>query len=329
MSAGSTFREVKEEKKNKRRGRIFAIIFGCVIVALAFIPFSKIEQEKEPMAIQIALDYYEPEPIPEPEVEEVPFEESGSSEPNDPLGDTEEAMEQEAAPVETPDPEPVPDPVPEPTPEPEPVAAPEPTPEPTPAPEATPVATQPEPSPVSAPKPDPKPVETPKPKPRPTRPSRPNIPNDKPTSSAPKPTKPSNGTGSTTSTDNGTKPGTPGKPTGTDNSTSSGNNGSGGTDTGTGSGTGSGHGFSRKVKDRPSQYEIKAIAQNKKGKVHVDVCINQFGKVVSANSNKAKSSLKDDAILFRAENLAKRYRFEKDLKAPAKQCWYLVFNFKD
>ncbi len=319
-----------DEKKNKRRGLIIAFFIHVGVLILALIPFMEDEpiEEKSEILIEFA-NYTPPPPPPEPEVEEVPFEDSGSSAPDDPIGDTQDAAEQEAAP-DTPEPEPQPEPTPpEPTPPtptpPTPAPAP-PTPAPDPTP-PTPVQTTPEPSPVQAPPAPPKPT-----LPKPPKPSKPSPPKDQPSapprpSKPTKPSKPSTGTDANTSTNNGTKPGKPGKPTGTDNGTNAGSGGTGGTDNGTGTGEGSGHGFSRKVKDRPSQSEIKAIAQGKNGKVHVDVCINQMGKVVSANSNKAKSSLKDNLVLQKAESLAKKYRFEKDFKAPAKQCWYLVFNF--
>ncbi len=308
--------EEVEEKKNKRRGLIIAFFIHIGVLILALIPFLKDEPIEDKSEILIEFANYTPPPPPEPEVEEIPFDESGSSAPDDPKGDTQDAAEQEAAP-DVPDAEPEPTP---PTPEPEPAPTPEPAPEP------TPVETTPEPSPVTAP-----PV-PPKPTPKPPKPSKPAPPKDQPTAD-PKPTKPTrptrpgSGTDANTSTNTGNTPGKPGTPTGTDEGTSAGSGGSGGNDTGTGSGEGSGHGFNRKVKDRPSQGEIKAIAQGKTGKVHVDVCINQMGKVVSASSNKSKSSLKDNLVLQKAENLAKKYRFEKDFKAPAKQCWYLIFNF--
>ncbi len=312
MSFNKHLEEHEDEKKNKRRGLIIAFFVNVGLIILTLIPWPVSEQELPPKEIIIEFANYVP---PEPEVEEIPFDESGSSEPDNPLGDTEDAMEQEAAPEpETPA---EPDPTPS-----EPEVVEETTPEP--APEApTETATQPEPSEVSAP--ETPPTET---TPKPPKPPKPTAPSDKP-SKPTKPTKPSTGSDSNTSTDSGNSPGKPGTPTGTDDGTSSGNNGSGGDSDGTGSGDGSGHGFNRKVDERPTQSEIKAIAQGKTGKVHVDVCINQMGKVVSADSNKAKSSLKDDVVLQKAEYLAKKYRFEKDFKAPTKQCWYLVFSFRE
>ena len=34
-------------------------------------------------------------------------------------------------------------------------------------------------------------------------------------------------------------------------------------------------------------------------------------------------------INYQKKYLAKKYRFEADFKAPAKQCWYLKFNFRE
>ncbi len=308
MVTNNHHEEKEDEKKNKRRGLLIAFLVHIGVLILALIPWITPEPPEVPKEVYIAFEDIPPPP-PEPEIEEIPFEDSGSSNPDDPIGDTQDAMEQEAAP-DTPD-EPDPEPTPEPTPDPVPDPAPE-----TPAP----VATSPEEAPISAPEVT-EPVKPTKPTPPTDIPSKPT----KPT----KPTRPGSGADANTSTDSGNTAGKPGTATGTDNGTSAGAGGSGGNDTGTGSGDGSGHGFNRKVTDRPKQWEIKAIAQGKVGKVYVDVCINQMGKVVSADANKGKSTIKDNTILQKAEYLAKKYRFEKDFKAPTKQCWYLVFNFKE
>ena len=55
------------------------------------------EEDKGEIIIQLA-NYTPPPPPPEPEIEEVSFDESGSSNPDNAQGDVEEAMEQEAAP---------------------------------------------------------------------------------------------------------------------------------------------------------------------------------------------------------------------------------------
>lgn len=346
-------REKDAEEKNKRRGLILALFIHVIFIIIGLIPFLKHDREEPIKGISIAFEEIKieeptpPEPEPEPEIEDLSFDESGSSDPDDPMGETEDPMEQEAAP-ETPEPvEPTPEPTPpappapEEVPEPTPETAPEPTP-PAPAPPAPPVQTTPEPSPVEVPPaptppkpvpPKPAPPAPPAPKPAPV-PSPPKDPTSKPTPSKPKPTPkpettPGNGNSSHTSTNDGNEPGKPGRPDGTDDGGNPGNGGTGGDGEGTGIGDGDGYGFARKVENRPRIDQINAMAMGKKGKIFLDICLSRDGKVISAKAIKSKSTIKDDRILARAEKLMKRYKYKADARAPKKHCHHFIFNIKD
>lgn len=299
--------EEEKEKKNKRRGLVIAFFLHVVLLIIALIPFMNPEvEDKADIIIELA-NYTPPPPPPPPLPEEIPFDESGSSDPDNAKGEVEEPMEQEAAPD-------TPEPPAEPTPA-------EPTP-------PTPVETTPKPSPVEAPEAPKPPKPTPPKPPKPTKPSPPKDVPSKPTKPT-KPTKPSNGSSSDTSNGSGTKPGKPGRPDGTDNSGNAGNNGNGGTDDGGGIGDGSGYGFARKVITRPSLSQIKAMAMGKKGIIVLDICISRFGKVTKAKAIKSASTIKDDQVLARAEKLMLQYKYEKDMKAPASHCNKFAFNIKD
>jgi len=64
------------------------------------------------------------------------------------------------------------------------------------------------------------------------------------------------------------------------------------------------------------------------GKVVINLCVNQDGKVIFAEADEYKSTIKDMGILQRAENTAAKYRYEKDYTVAKRQCGKLSFIVK-
>ncbi len=111
------------------------------------------------------------------------------------------------------------------------------------------------------------------------------------------------------------------------------NGGAGESDNGAGKGTsaeGSGDGdhgsgiLSRRVVYRA---DVKDITQEE-GLIVVNICVNNDGRVVMAKYNSDASSIQDMDLVRRAIQTAKKYRFEKDYKVPARQCGQLSFRFE-
>ena len=93
----------------------------------------------------------------------------------------------------------------------------------------------------------------------------------------------------------------------------SGNSGSGG---GTGDGEGDGV-LGRKVIYRAN---ITEVAQGKVGKIVIDLCINKNGIVTYAEIDKIRSTIKETDVQSRALDAILNYRFEKDPRAPSREC---------
>jgi hypothetical protein len=64
------------------------------------------------------------------------------------------------------------------------------------------------------------------------------------------------------------------------------------------------------------------------GKVVINLCVDQLGKVVFAQYDVPNSSIKDKAIVAKAELLAKQYVFVEDPSAPREECGRLTFIFE-
>jgi len=82
--------------------------------------------------------------------------------------------------------------------------------------------------------------------------------------------------------------------------------------------------FNRKVIERANVAQIATV----EGKVVVNLCVDQSGKVVYAQYDVPNSTIRDRTVLSRAVDYAKRYLFEKDASAPKEQCGRLTFIFK-
>lgn len=82
--------------------------------------------------------------------------------------------------------------------------------------------------------------------------------------------------------------------------------------------------FSRKVIYRQ---DITNLIKES-GKIMVNLCVNQAGRVVSAEYDKAGSTLHDRKLTKLAEDATKHYKFEKDASAPKSHCGKLTFVFK-
>ena len=111
------------------------------------------------------------------------------------------------------------------------------------------------------------------------------------------------------------------------------NGGAGESEAGTGKGTaaeGDGDGdhgsgiLNRRVVYRA---DVKDITQEE-GVIVVNICVNNDGRVVMAKYNSDASSIQDMDLVRRAIQTARKYRFEKDYKVPAKQCGQLSFRFE-
>lgn len=64
------------------------------------------------------------------------------------------------------------------------------------------------------------------------------------------------------------------------------------------------------------------------GKIVVNICVNPDGKVIYTEYNKTESTIKKVDLALEAQMYARQYRFEKDYKAPPKQCGKLTFIFE-
>lgn len=106
---------------------------------------------------------------------------------------------------------------------------------------------------------------------------------------------------------------------GSEGNASATNNGQNGMASGQGvSGTG--------LMGRRAVYRPGVERPDAEGKVKVRVCVSREGKVVEAKAVRG-SSTNHSGLIRMAEFYAKRYRYEKDPKAPEKQCGYLTFVF--
>lgn len=137
------------------------------------------------------------------------------------------------------------------------------------------------------------------------------VPAPKPTATPKPASSPANGSGSQAT----------GKPNsgGNNGNASATNNGKQGMASGQGiSGTG--------LMGRRAVYRPAVKRPDAEGKVKVRVCVSRTGEVVEANAVRG-SSTSHEGLIRMAEFYAKRYRYEADPKAPAKQCGYLTFVF--
>lgn len=82
--------------------------------------------------------------------------------------------------------------------------------------------------------------------------------------------------------------------------------------------------FGRKVVRRAN---VGAIT-TEPGKVAVNVCVDQLGKVTLAKFDAANSTVKDLSIGTKAVDCAKQYVFDEDPSAPREQCGRLTFIFE-
>ncbi len=64
---------------------------------------------------------------------------------------------------------------------------------------------------------------------------------------------------------------------------------------------------------------------HKSGRIVINLCVNREGKVIYSKADRLKSTIKDKALLQKAEIAAKRYRYEKDYTVAPKQCGQLSF----
>lgn len=106
--------------------------------------------------------------------------------------------------------------------------------------------------------------------------------------------------------------------------TGTGNTGTGKLDRGKNWGETAGEGiFSRRVTYRA---DVKKITK-KEGKIVVELCINNGGRVVYAKADKAASTIKDNDVIRKAVHLTTKYKFEPDSTAPKKQCGKMTYIF--
>ena len=67
---------------------------------------------------------------------------------------------------------------------------------------------------------------------------------------------------------------------------------------------------------------------NQPGKMVIFICVDQTGKVISAQFDPHKSSPSHLKYAKQAEECAKQYVFEEDLTAPLQQCGQLTLIFE-
>jgi len=82
--------------------------------------------------------------------------------------------------------------------------------------------------------------------------------------------------------------------------------------------------FNRKVIKRANVARIAV----KEGKVVINLCVDQLGSVVFAQYDLPNSTIRDKAIVAKAEECAKQYVFDEDPSAPREQCGRLTFIFE-
>lgn len=77
----------------------------------------------------------------------------------------------------------------------------------------------------------------------------------------------------------------------------------------------------------PTNRPIVEDNSNKTGKVKVKICVDQKGKVISAEHALIGSTTQDSKLVRLAENKAKEFRFNADSDALEKQCGSILFTF--
>ncbi len=82
--------------------------------------------------------------------------------------------------------------------------------------------------------------------------------------------------------------------------------------------------FNRKVIRRADVARIATI----EGRVVVNLCVDPLGKVVLAKYDAPNSTIRDQALLLKAQECASQYIFDQDPSAPRQQCGKLTFIFK-
>ena len=82
--------------------------------------------------------------------------------------------------------------------------------------------------------------------------------------------------------------------------------------------------FGRRVVRRA---DVKSLTELE-GKIVINLCVDQAGKVVYAKYNPEFSTISRRDLVSRAELCTKRYRFDKDYTAPSKQCGKLTYIFE-
>ncbi|MEL6987819.1 MAG: hypothetical protein AAGK97_08305 [Bacteroidota bacterium] len=104
-----------------------------------------------------------------------------------------------------------------------------------------------------------------------------------------------------------------------------GNDGQGNSGSGNGQGDGDGDGvLGRKVIYRAN---ITEVANGKEGRIVIDLCINRNGIVTYAEVDKVNSSIKDTKVQNNALDAILNYRFEKDMRAPNRECGKYTLKF--
>lgn len=82
--------------------------------------------------------------------------------------------------------------------------------------------------------------------------------------------------------------------------------------------------FGRRVTYRA---DVKKLTQEE-GKIVVNLCVDRSGRVVYAANNAELSTIKTASLVRKTVDTAKRYRFDKDYTAAAKECGKLTFIFE-
>lgn len=287
--------ELEREQRNKRRSRRFAIIFHVAILGLALFPFLNAGSPEPEYETVVTIDFTD-------------FEKQASKKSAD------RAKGKIKKPVKKPAP----------------VRAKEPKPKPKPqaAPARKPVVTTPEPAPKIETSPTPKKekskVVKPVPAPAPVEVPEEIVEDPVPADPVPTPAE------TTESTPNA---GAPDATAVTGNGAGAGKDADGHADkdnNGTAAEGNNGLDFSGDgLLTRPVIYraDVKKITREE-GKIVVNICVAQSGRVIYAKFNREDSTIKTTSLIREAIDTAKDYRFERDYTLPKKQCGKLTFIFE-
>ena len=73
--------------------------------------------------------------------------------------------------------------------------------------------------------------------------------------------------------------------------------------------------------------DVKGLTREP-GKLVVNLCVNRTGRVTYVSLNEEETTIEDPSLRANAQQVTRKYKFEKDYTAPREQCGKLTFIFK-